>query len=199
MLLVDNYQRNKAFLKYLYLIGIITIIALIYSLLQSTNKFIGTGDGNLHSNAPTKSVEQDNNQMILHKSTLLGLTKDLEPYKVNARKINTISEDQFYLEKIDAIYKIKDQELLFNANTGLLNNTSKLVNLKGNVKISLDNLIIFSDDININLVTKQISSNDKIDIFYKNSKVKADRFTSEDNNVLEFKGNVLTRINMLDF
>ncbi|RYE06407.1 MAG: hypothetical protein EOP33_04315 [Rickettsiaceae bacterium] len=195
MLGLGRYLKKKIFLGCLYFISISAIIFMIYNLCVSDKSFLVKDS---HPHESTSSNQQHYNQIRAHQSVLSGVSKDLDPYKISADKIDTICDDQFSMEKVDALYEIGKQKLVFNANIGFIDNVGKLLSLKDDVKIYLEEVMLFGNRINIDLVNKRIYSDERIDVSYKNSQIKADTLTST-SDILEFKGNVSTHINMLDF
>lgn len=202
MQLFTFHKRIIRFFKLLSLVGIIVVFFSLYN--SYIPKINATKFEDLESNSAIEDNASDdgsnNYQAAIENPVFKGLSEALEPYIIKAQKAVKISEYNYSLDMVDASYKLGENNIIVNSQNGILNNLSSLIILKNDVQILFDGLIFNTNVMQIDLINKDVLSNEPVEIFYKNSTIKADSFSSKDNNnIISFKGHVSTKLNISDF
>nr|WP_253307631.1 LPS export ABC transporter periplasmic protein LptC [Rickettsia endosymbiont of Ceutorhynchus assimilis] len=202
-----SYKIKTASLKIFSFLCIIGILYIGYILIKNTSNIIEKHDHKL--NTPLSSSAKVNHatehnleyKIILKDSVFEGLNKNLNSYTVKAEQAIKDSDDKYKLDKINVLYELNDNRLLtINAKNGFLNKESNILNLQNDVKVFLEDIVFNTNDAQIDLIQKDIVSNSSVTLTYKNSSVISNSFsTQNDNNLIIFKGNVFTTINLLNF
>lgn len=201
MTLIRYHKRNSTLWKIIYLIGIAALIIIILNLLNFQSLFITDKDVNkkISQNRPA-SDKIKNTELSLQNSVFKGVNKDLEPYEITVDTASKISENQFALDKVGANYLVGSSNLLINAKAGLLDNLENWMDLSDDVQILFNNLMLSTSEIHLDLINKDVFGQTNVKATYKNSQIKADSFTSKNNNdIINFKGNVQTILKLEDF
>lgn len=139
--------------------------------------------------------------IILKDSIFEGVNKNLNAYTIKTKRAIKESDNKYKLDIINAIYNVnKDQTLTIHAKEGFLDEESNILDLKNDVKLYFDEVIFNTNDARIDLVNKNITGNSPATLLYKNSSVTSDSFnTVDENNIIIFKGNVSTIIDLSDY
>jgi len=195
----SSYKRRKKAWKYAYFLIILGILYAGYILIKSgyNNE---KNDVDIAKKASKKNLDLKYN-IILKDSIFEGIDKNLNAYIVKAKQAIKDSDNKYKLDIINGTYGInKDQSITVYAKEGFLNEESHILDLKNDVKLYFDDIIFDTNDAKIDLVNKDISGNSSAKLFYKNSSVTSDSFnTQDDNNIIIFKGNVSTIIDLSDY
>lgn len=151
--------------------------------------------------AALPNASSNNYELVLEKSIFIGLNKNAKPYKIVAATAMKITTDQYRLVDVQAQYPLtNDYQLVICAQNGDMDDHSKLLSLSKQVKILAGGAELKGAELNINLANQVISSQAPVDLHYHQSTVTADSFTSaKNNNLIIFKGNVMTKIHLTDF
>ncbi|GAA5252504.1 LPS export ABC transporter periplasmic protein LptC [Candidatus Rickettsia kedanie] len=197
----SSYKRRKKIWKSVYLLIIVGILYIGYILIKSS--YINEeNDINVTKNSlkDTKNFDFQYN-IILKDSIFEGVNKNLNAYKIKTERAIQESDNKYKLDIINAIYNVnQDQTLIINAKEGFLDEGSNILDLKNDVKLFFDEIIFNTNDARIDLVNKNITGNSSAKLFYKNSSITSDRFnTRDENNIIIFKGNVSTIIDLSDY
>lgn len=201
MSLIRYHKRNSLIWKIIYLSAIGAILITLLSLLNIESIFVSTKDINkkIPQNHSAKDKVQ-NTELTLQNSIFKGVTQDLEPYEITASTASKLSENKYALDDVGANYLIGDSNLFINAKNGLLDNLNNRIELSDDVQILFNNLLLNTSEIHLNLVNKDVMSKTSVKATYKNSEINADSFTSKNNSdIINFKGNVKTILNLEDF
>ncbi|WP_347938818.1 LPS export ABC transporter periplasmic protein LptC [Rickettsia oklahomensis] len=197
----SSYKRRKEFWKSVYLLIILGILYIGYILIKS-----GYINAENNINITKKSVKDNKNfdlkyNIILQDSTFKGVNKNLNAYTIKTERAIKELDKKYKLDIINAIYNVnKDQHLIIHAQEGVLDEESNILDLKNNVQLFFDKIIFNTNNARIDLVNKNITSNAPAKLFYKNSSITSDSFnTSDENNIIVFKGNVSTIIDLSDY
>ncbi|AGJ01847.1 hypothetical protein H374_5620 [Rickettsia prowazekii str. NMRC Madrid E] len=139
--------------------------------------------------------------VILQDSIFEGVNKNLNAYKIKTERAIKESGNKYKLDIINAIYNInQDQALIITAKEGFLDQESNILDLKNDIKLFLDEIIFNTNNARINLVNQNIYGNSSAKLLYKNSSITSDSFnTMDENNIIIFKGNVSTIIDLSDY
>jgi|GEM_PF-6557609 len=201
MTLIRYHKRNSTLWKIIYLIGIAALLIIILNLLNFQSLFITSKDINkkISQNRPA-SEKIKNTELSLQNSVFKGVNEGLEPYEITADTASKVSENKFVLDKVGANYLVGKSNLLINAKAGLLDNLENWMDLSDDVQILFNNLLLSTSEIHLNLINKEVLGQTNVKATYKNSQIKADSFTSKNNNdIISFKGNVQTILKLEDF
>jgi lipopolysaccharide export system protein LptC len=200
MKLILSHRRMVSVFKIISSLGVISIIAILYIQFEpqkptDTSISINSTPANLGISS------KKNYEIILQSLIFEGVNKDFEPYKIMAYSAIKTSTNKYKLNQVNARYPIDNKNYLsIIAKYGTIWEDDQLIKLRDNVQLSYDGLLFNSDNIVINLLKKEVTSDVAMGLLYKNSKITADSFTSQDNNnIVVFKGNVMTKIHISDF
>jgi lipopolysaccharide export system protein LptC len=197
----SSYKRRKKIWKSVYFLIILGILYMGYILIKS-----GYANEEEDINVTKKSLKDNKSfdlkyNIILKDSIFEGVNKNLNAYTIKTKRAIKESDNKYKLDIINAIYNVnKDQTLTIHAKEGFLDEESNILDLKNDVKLYFDEVIFNTNDARIDLVNKNITSNSPATLLYKNSSVTSDSFnTVDENNIIIFKGNVSTIIDLSDY
>lgn len=149
---------------------------------------------NLESYELTKNKAKKfskDHSLNISKSVFEGISQDLSPYVIIAQHVAKTTSDKYFLDIISGKYILSDGEITIKADSGTLDELKKSVILNNNVKIIFNGATFNSKQIIIDLDTKDARSNDEVEVIFEKSKIRADKFKTEDSsNTIKFKGNV---------
>ncbi|WP_341786772.1 LPS export ABC transporter periplasmic protein LptC [Rickettsia endosymbiont of Cantharis rufa] len=199
--MLSSYKRRKKIWKSVYFLIILGILYMGYILIKS-----GYANEEGDINVTKKSLKDNKNfdlkyNIILKDSIFEGVNKNLNAYTIKTKQAIKESDNKYKLDIINAIYNVnKDQPLTIHAKEGFLDEESSILDLKNDVKLYFDEVIFNTNDARIDLVNKNIAGNSPATLLYKNSSVTSDSFnTVDENNIIIFKGNVSTIIDLSDY
>ncbi|MFV9858287.1 LPS export ABC transporter periplasmic protein LptC [Rickettsia sibirica] len=195
----SSYKLRKKIWKSVYLLITVGILYIGYILIKS-------GYINEKNDINVKKSLKDNKNfdlkynIILKDSIFEGVNKNLNAYKIKTERAIKESNNKYKLDIINAIYNVnQDQTLIINAKEGFLDEESSILDLKNDVKLFFDEIIFNTNDARIDLVNKNITGHSPAKLLYKNSSITSDSFNTQDeNNIIIFKGNVSTIIDLSD-
>ncbi|AFC71212.1 LPS export ABC transporter periplasmic protein LptC [Rickettsia australis] len=197
----SSYKRRKTIWKSVYLLIIVGILYIGYILIKS-----GYINEENNINVTKNSLKDTKNfdfqyNIILKDSIFEGVNKNLNAYKIKTERAIKESGNKYKLDIINVIYNVnQDQTLIINAQEGFLDEGSNILDLKNDVKLFFDEIIFNTNNARIDLVNKNITGNSSAKLFYKNSAITSDSFnTRDENNIIIFKGNVSTIIDLSDY
>ncbi|AAU03963.1 LPS export ABC transporter periplasmic protein LptC [Rickettsia typhi] len=197
------YKLRKKIWKSVYLLIILGMLYIGYILIQN-----GYMNEKNDINVTKKNLNLRNNKnydlkynVILQDSIFEGVNKNLNAYKIKTERAIKESGNKYKLDIINAIYSIKqDQTLIITAKEGFLDQESNTLDLKNDIKLFVDEIIFNTNNARINLVNQNINGNSSAKLIYKNSSITSDSFnTMNENNIIIFKGNVSTIIDLSDY
>ncbi|AFB24958.1 hypothetical protein RPO_03735 [Rickettsia rickettsii str. Arizona] len=196
----SSYKRRKKIWKSVYLLITVGILYIGYILIKS-----GYINEKNDINVTKKSLKDNKKfdlkyNIILKDSIFEGVSKNLNAYKIKTERAIKESNNKYKLDIINAIYNVnQDQTLIINAKEGFLDEESSILDLKNDVKLFFDEIIFNTNDARIDLVNKNITGHSPTTLLYKNSSITSDSFnTKDENNIIIFKGNVSTIIDLSD-
>ncbi|ABV76268.1 LPS export ABC transporter periplasmic protein LptC [Rickettsia rickettsii] len=196
----SSYKRRKKIWKSVYLLITVGILYIGYILIKS-----GYINEKNDINVTKKSLKDNKKfdlkyNIILKDSIFEGVSKNLNAYKIKTERAIKESNNKYKLDIINAIYNVnQDQTLIINAKEGFLDEESSILDLKNDVKLFFDEIIFNTNDARIDLVNKNITGHSPATLLYKNSSITSDSFnTKDENNIIIFKGNVSTIIDLSD-
>ena len=198
----SSYKRRKKIWKFVYLLIIFGILYIGYILIKS-----GYINEENDVNVTKKSLKDNKNDdlrynIILKDSVFEGVNKNLNAYKIKAAQaIKELDNKKYKLDVINVIYNVnQDQTLIINAQEGFLDEESNILDLKNDVKLFFDAIIFNTHDARIDLVNRNIVCHSPAKLLYRSSSITSDSFnTKDENNIIIFKGNVSTIIDLSDY
>jgi lipopolysaccharide export system protein LptC len=200
MKLILSHRRMVGAFKIISSLGIISVISILYLTIETQKLSQATININPTLNdlgIPTTK----NYEIILQNPVFEGTDQDLKPYKITAYSAIKISDNKYKLNKVNATYTTSDKNYIsVIAKYGTIREHDHLIKLSDNVHLSYERLLFNSNNIEIDLLRKEAISNSSVLLTYKNSRISADRFKSQDSNrIVTFKGNVRAKIHISDF
>lgn len=127
----------------------------------------------------------------ISKSIFQGISEDLSPYIIIAQNVAKNTSDKYLLDIINGRYTLPNGEITIKADNGTLDELKKSVILNENVKILYNGIVFNSQQMIVDLDTKDVKSDDEVEVLFEKSKIRADKFKTEDSaNTIKFEGNV---------
>ncbi|WP_425360766.1 MULTISPECIES: LPS export ABC transporter periplasmic protein LptC [unclassified Candidatus Tisiphia] len=198
--IILSYRRLINLSKILSFLGLALTLYLIYINFNPINNNLESIENNTENSAFAPN-DKTNYEIKILNSTFKGLNKDLNPYQVNAVQAFRTLDNKYALEEINAKYKINGNNLLvINAKNGILNENSHMLELTEDVQFFLGEGILKAQKAQLNLLNKEAFGKMGVILFYKNCEITSNKFSStNDNNIINFKGSVSTIIDVSDF
>ncbi|WP_341751602.1 MULTISPECIES: LPS export ABC transporter periplasmic protein LptC [unclassified Candidatus Tisiphia] len=197
--IISSYRRSISLSKILSCLGIILTLCLIYiNLNPISNNSKSTEDNS--SNSAFNPNDKDY-EIKISNSIFKGFNKNLNPYQIQTVQAVRTLGNQYKLEEINATYKINDnKDLVISAKNGILNESSHILKLENDVQFFLGESTLKAQEAQLNLLNKETYSNTGVVLSYKNCKITSNNFSAtHDNDIINFKGNVSTVIDVSDF
>ncbi|WP_367364701.1 LPS export ABC transporter periplasmic protein LptC [Candidatus Tisiphia endosymbiont of Nedyus quadrimaculatus] len=198
--IISSYRRSISLSKILSCLGIVLTLYLIYiNLNPISNNSKSTEDNS--SNSAFNPNDKLDYEIKISNSIFKGFNKNLNPYQIQAVQAVRTLGNQYKLEEINATYKISDnKDLVISAKNGILNENSHMLKLKNDVQFFLGESTLNAQEAQLNLLNKETYSNTRVVLSYKNCKITSNNFSAtHDNDIINFKGNVSTVIDVSDF
>ncbi|MCC8399540.1 MAG: LPS export ABC transporter periplasmic protein LptC [Rickettsia endosymbiont of Gnoriste bilineata] len=198
--IISSYRRSISISKILSCLGLVLTLYLIYINFNPINNNLELIENNSGNSSFTPS-DKTNYEIKISNSTFNGVNKNLNPYQIQAVQAVRTLDNKYALEEINAKYKINDNKLLvINAKNGILNENSHMLELRDDVQFFLGESILKAQEAQLNLLNKETFSRTGVILSYKNCQITSDNFNStNDNNIINFKGSVSTIIDVSDF
>lgn len=201
---ISSYKRTSNISKIFTFLGGVLILCFIYMKLQSPASNLQENDNTTEGNLIDTIVDSEDNanyDIQILNSTFKGVSEKLNHYQINTGKAVRTFDNSYLLEKIDAKYKINpDEVLVVGANNAILNEETQILQLENKVQFTLGEGILKTRIAQLNLLNNELFSDTGVVLLFKNSKLTAKHFTSTDNNnIINFRGNVTTAIEISDF
>lgn len=199
-IMYNNYRRKVAFIKYSFLVIAGLLLISVYFVSGRASNVVKKYDEDRSEKIYHFKKIKDQHSFSISKTIFKGFSEDKSPYQILAGQVDKVGEEKFYLKNIDANYEISTGDLKINALSGIFNNQKSEMLLKNGVTIKIEDLVMTTEEISIDIQTREAISNNEVDVKYKNSEISADRFRAkEDADIIEFDGNVHSRFNVSDF
>ncbi len=193
---IQKIKKNNKIVKYLFLsISIITIFFLIAlfavtKLSRQNNKI----------NFIKKYKLQKEVTLRINSPIFEGINNNNLPYKIRAKNVNKNNDDMYNLNFVDADYKLDEGDLKIIAESATLDDATRQFILYKNVQIKFNELTLNSDKVNFYLNLNKAYSNSPVEVNFKNSKIKASTFKTEnESKIIHFEGNVISIFSDDDF
>jgi lipopolysaccharide export system protein LptC len=198
--IISSYRRSISLSKILSCLGLVLTLYLIYINFNPVNNNLELIENNSRESSFNPN-DKTNYEIKILNSTFKGLNKNLNPYQIQAVQAFRTLNNKYALEKINATYKINDNKVLvINAKNGILNENSHMLKLTNDVQFFLGESILKTQEAQLNLLNKEAFSKTGVTLSYKNCQITSNKFSStNDNNIINFKGSVSTIIDVSDF
>lgn len=190
-----NVKSNFYILKTIFLLASIIILIIIFSALyHSKNNDLST------ETTTSYSKNLKDYKLNIEYSILEGVGKDLLPYKIIANNIKKIEDSIYAISSINAKYQLENGTINIKAANGVIDDSKKLLSLVNDVTIDFKDINFLTEKIILNLNSNEVESDSSVQMIYRNSKIEANEFNTENsNNIINFKGNVRLVFNIKDF
>jgi lipopolysaccharide export system protein LptC len=127
----------------------------------------------------------------ISKSIFEGISDDLAPYVIMAQNVVKNSTDKYLLDIVNGTYTLPDGKITIKAGAGTLSESEKSILLKDDVTILFNGMTFNSDQVTVDLDTRDAKSDSEVEITYKKSKIRADKFKTEDSaQTIKLEGNI---------
>lgn len=141
-----------------------------------------------------------NYSLSISKPIFEGVTGDLSPYKILANSVNKNLKNQYTLQEVNANCKLNNSNINARSANAIFDDSNRLITLKNNVLINLDDAILKCEEIKLNLENQEVSNDTGVELDFKKSTIKADSLNTKDsNNIIEFNGNIESNFNIENF
>lgn len=194
-------QRLKI-IKYLLLIVSASALAfIVYEFSSQENNLKGSTITQITNTGADKANKTNKDyDLRINKTMFEGTTSDLSPYQIAADIVHKIDNDLYKLSSIKGICFWDNDQLKVTALSGFFNQSTGFITLQNNVIFERDGIKFIGDKIEVNISNKNACSDNKINLIYKNSIIRADSFTTEkSSSIIHMKGNVETVVDIADF
>ncbi len=187
---LSKLRSKTKLVKYIFLSASISVLVSVLVVLYIQKLPTDTESNYEITKNKTKKLSKEYSLNIT-KSIFEGVSEDLSPYVIIAQNVAKNTSDKYLLDIIKGKYTLPDGEITIKADSGTLDELKKSVILKDNVRILFNGMVFNSNQIIVDLETKDAKSNDKVEVTFEKSKIQADKFKTEDSaNTIEFEGNV---------
>lgn len=187
---LSKLRSKTKLVKYIFLSASISVLVSVLVVLYIQKLPTDTESNYEITKNKTKKLSKEYSLNIT-KSIFEGVSEDLSPYVIIAQNVAKNTFDQYLLDIIKGKYTLPDGEITIKADSGTLDELKKSVILNDNVRILFNGMVFNSNQIIVDLETKDAKSNDKVEVTFEKSKIQADKFKTEDSaNTIEFEGNV---------
>lgn len=203
--ILHKYVRYKHLNGCSKVLTFLAVLLILYFIYINSKSPVSPIDFKQNDNITEENIidskEKSNYTVKILNSTFNGVNENLNPYQISTAKAIRTMDNNYLLEKIAAKYKINnEEELEVSAKDGILNEMTQVLELKNNVQFLLGDGLLTTPKAQLNLLDKEASSEAGVILSFKNSKLKANNFSSTNNNMLiNFEGQVSTSINISDF
>ncbi len=137
-----------------------------------------------------------NSELMVNNLTFKSKTKDHKSYTIIASKALKLHNETYYINDIKAIIGAGDEAVNILANSGKYDDEIKLLKLQDKIKAQYDGYILKTDNLIIDIMTQEYISPSPVIIEEDDATISANSFrTREQQNIIEFEGDVKTIIN----
>lgn len=196
MIGADAIIRQTRLVKYLFLLASSAVLGFILLQMMPIEQVI-VEDASLKKNIP--GLSQDFG-LTIDSSVLEGVNKHRLPYKIMAASVMRKRDMTYNLQEINASYNTFDGTVKIVSKIGYLDEEAKLFNLTEGVEVIFNEIKLYTDRLNVDLHNNSLSTNMPVELTFGKSVINAASFTTEnENNIVNFKGNVTSLFDLQDF
>lgn len=190
--------RVKLF-KYIFLSGGVCILLGLLGTVYIKNSH-NVEEPTEEGGQKTSSILTKDFTLSINSSIFEGISSDLVPYKISANNVTKTTDDKYILNSVKGTYSLVDGELIIKAKNGTLDESTKFITLKNDVQITLYGAIFTSQEMKINLDSKDAHSNTNVEVIFEQSNITADKFKTENSgDQIKFEGNIESSFTIKDF
>ncbi|MEM6339095.1 MAG: LPS export ABC transporter periplasmic protein LptC [Pseudomonadota bacterium] len=171
---LSKLRSKTKLVKYIFLSASICVLVSVLVILYIQKLPTDTESDYEITNNKTKKLSKEYSLNIT-KSIFEGVSEDLSPYVIIAQNVAKNTSDKYLLDIIKGKYTLPDGEITIKADSGTLDELKKSVILNDNVRILFNGMVLNSDQIIIDLETKDAKSNDKVEVTFEKSKIQANK------------------------
>ena len=187
---LSKLRSKTKLVKYMFLSASICVLVSVLVVLY-IQKLPTNNESNYQTTKnKTKKLSKEYSLNIT-KSIFKGVSEDLSPYVIIAQNVAKNTSDKYLLDIIKGKCTLPDGEITIKADSGTLDEIKKSIILNDNVRILFNSMVFNSDQVIVDLETRDAKSNNKVEVTFEKSKIQADKFKTEDSaNTIKFEGNV---------
>ena len=187
---LSKLRSKTKLVKYMFLSASICVLVSVLVVLYIQKLPTDTESNYQTTKNKTKKLSKEYSLNIT-KSIFKGVSEDLSPYVIIAQNVAKNTSDKYLLDIIKGKCTLPDGEITIKADSGTLDEIKKSIILNDNVRILFNSMVFNSDQVIVDLETKDAKSNNKVEVTFEKSKIQADKFKTEDSaNTIKFEGNV---------
>lgn len=190
--LVNTNRSKTNLLKYIFLsTSLCVLLAIIVTIYLKDSPITPESSKKPAKNSKTLSNSKEYS-LAINQLSFEGFSRKSMPYKILADTVTKNHLDQYILNSVNGQCSLNNNEnITIQSTSGTLDDTNKIAILHNDVKIFLNNIVLNSEEIQLNLENQDVHSDSAVEVNSEQANIKADSFdTKELNNIIEFKGNV---------
>ena len=191
-------RAKTKLIKYIFLSTSICVLVAVLVILYIHK--LPTEDGSDFEAAQKKSKKLPKEYSLnIKKSIFEGVSNDLAPYVIMAQNVAKNTANEYLLNAVNGTYTLPDGNITIKADSGTLDEIEKSVILNDNVTVLFNGMIFNSEQMIIDLETKDAKSPEEVEVTFEKSKIRADQFQTEESaEIIKFKGNVESNFDLND-
>lgn len=198
MQIVNAHNYFVGTLKCVSILGIILILLSLYIWHNQKYEDLTEIEQISQSNIDTTKLLYEH-QINVDNLLFEGVNEHLEPYQIFSTRASKTFDEKYLLSTVDLKYKINGNDIIANADHGLIDKTNMWVVLNNMVKVRFSDVILNTQEFHVDLQKQEIFSNVPVSVLLNSNIITADRFMTEHkNNIITFKGNVIAHISNVD-
>lgn len=187
---LKKIRAKTKLLKYIFLSASLCVLIAVLTTLYVQKLPIEDKSDFKKSQKKSRKLPEEYS-LNISKSIFKGISSDLAPYVIMAQNVVKNSSDKYLLDIVNGTYTLPDGKITIKADNGTLDEIKKSVILNDNVSIHFNGMIINSQQILVDLETKDAKSQEEVEVIFENSKIRADKFQTEDSaETIKFEGNI---------
>ena len=183
-------RAKTKLVKYIFLSTSICVLVAVLVTLYIHKLPIEDGSDSESAQKRSRKLPQEYS-LTIKKSIFEGVSNDLSPYVIMAQNVAKNTTNEYLLNIVNGTYTLPDGEITIKADNGTLDEAEKSVQLNDNVSVLFNGMTFNSEQMIINLETKDAKSPEEVEVTFEKSKIRADQFQTEESaEIIKFKGNV---------
>ena len=187
---LSKIQSRTKLIKYIFLSA--SICALVAILITLYIQKLPVEDESYYESSDKKTKKLSKGYSLnIKKSVFEGTSEDSSLYTIIVQNISRNESNEHLMTAINGKYTLPSGEITIKADRGILDKQKNLITLNDNVKILFNDMLFNSSYVVIDLGTKDVKSNSEVEVTFKKSKIRADKFKTQDSaTTIKFEGNV---------
>lgn len=197
--IINNSNKVKLF-KTISLCLAIFVVLLISLSLLNTDELNKQNTNMTITDKVNKFIKHSNNSLQIHAASLQGVSKGDLNYKLFAKQVEKISNDDILLTAVDGYYEIKGGAIKIIAPSAIYSNLKSEFYFDDVANIAIDNATVNGSHLVINTKNNTIWSDDPVIVKIGNSKITSNKFNIQKHGeILNFEDRVTSEINLNEF